>query len=65
MVLIKNDEGTTSTPFPFRLKANAQLMTQHPSKVPFHYRDDLNALLKKLEEHNIKQAGNSQSRRYI
>ena len=61
----KNDVGTTSTPFPFRLKTNAQLMTQHPSKVPFHYRDDLNALLKKLEEHIIKQAGNSQSRRYI
>ena len=31
---------------PFVLKPNAQLMTQRPSKVPIHYRDKLNALLK-------------------
>ena len=36
----KNDVGKISTPF--RLKPNAQLMTQRPSKVPIHYRDKLN-----------------------
>ena len=35
----KNDVGKISTPFRIRLKPNAQLMTQRPSKVPIHYRD--------------------------
>ena len=36
-------------------------MTQRPSKVPIHYRDKLNALLKELEKYNnIKQIGSSQ-----
>ena len=30
-----------STPFRIRLKPNAQLMTQRPSKVPIHYRDKI------------------------
>ena len=35
-------------------------MTQRPSKVPIHYRDKLNALLKELEKYNIiKQIGSS------
>ena len=42
----KNDVGKISTPFRIRLKPNAELMTQRPSKVPIHYRDELNALLK-------------------
>ena len=42
----KNDIGKISTPFRIRLKPNAQLMTQRPSKVPIHYRDKLNVLLK-------------------
>ena len=33
----KNDVGKISTPFRVRLKPNAQLMTQRPSKVPIHY----------------------------
>ena len=41
----KNDVGKISTPSRIRLKPNAQLMTQSPSKVPIHYRDKLNALL--------------------
>ena len=45
----KNDVGKISTPFRIRLKPNAQLLTQRPSKVPIHYRDKLNALLKELE----------------
>ena len=45
----KNDVGKISTPFRIRLKPNAQLMTQRPSKVPIHYRDKLNVLLKELE----------------
>ena len=32
----KNDVGKISTPFRIRLKPNAQLMTQRPSKVPIH-----------------------------
>ena len=55
---LKNDVGKISTPFRIRLKPNAQLMTQRPSKVPIHYRDKLNVLLKELEKHNIiKQFG--------
>ena len=35
-------------------------MTQRPSKVPIHYRDKLNVLLKELEKYNIiKQIGSS------
>ena len=49
----KNDVGKVSTPFRIRLKPNAKLITQRPSKVPIHYRDKLNALLKELEKHNI------------
>ena len=56
----KNDVGKISTPFCIRLKPNAQLMTQRPSKVPIHYRDKLNVLHKKLEKYNIKkQIGSS------
>ena len=52
--------GKISTPFRIRLKPIAQLITQRPSKVPIHYRDKLNALLKELEKHNIiKQIGSS------
>ena len=43
-----------------RLEHNAQLLTQRPSKVPIHYRDKLNTLLKELEKHNIiEQFGSS------
>ena len=56
----KNDVGKISTPLRIRLKPNAQLMTQRPSKVPMHFRDKLNVLLKKLEKYNIiKQIGSS------
>ena len=56
----KNDVGKISTPFRIRLKPNAQLITQRPSKVPIHSRDKLNALLKGLEKYNIiKQIGSS------
>ena len=56
----KNDVGKISTPFCIRLKPNAQLMTQRPSKVPIHYRDKLNVLLKELEKYNIiQQIGSS------
>ena len=54
----KNDVGKIATPFRIRLKPNAQLITQRPSKVPIHYRDKLYNLLKDLEKHNIiKQIG--------
>ena len=54
----KNDVGIISTPFRIRLKPNAQLMTQRPSKVSIHYKDKLNVLLKELEKKNIiKQIG--------
>ena len=49
-----------ATPFRIRLKPNAQLLKQQPSKVPIPYRDKLNNLLKELEKHNIiKQIGSS------
>ena len=56
----KNDVGKISTSFRIRLKPNAQLMTQRPSKVPIPYRDKLNKLSKELEKYNIiKQIGSS------
>ena len=56
----KNDVSKIATPFRIRLKPNAQLLTQRPSKVPIHYRDKLNTLSKDLEKHNvIKQIGSS------
>ena len=56
----KNDVGKISPLFRIRLKPNAQLLTQRPSKVPIHYRDKLNNLLKELEKHNtIEQIGSS------
>ena len=42
----KNDVGKIATPFRIRLKPNAQLITQRPSKVPIHYKDK--ALLKAI-----------------
>ena len=41
----ENDVGKISTPFRIRLKPNAQLMTQDPSKVPIHYRDKFKDLM--------------------
>ena len=56
----ENDVAKISTPFRIRLKPNAQLMTQRPSKVPIHYRDKLNVLLKEFEYYNIiEQIGSS------
>ena len=49
-----------SNPFRIRLKPNSQLITQGPSKVPNHYQDKFNTLLKELEKYNImKQIGSS------
>ena len=56
----KNDVGKIANPFRIRLKPKAQLITQRPSKVPIHYRDKINTLLKELEKHNmIKQFSSS------
>ena len=56
----ENDVGKISTPFRIRPKPYAQLITQRPSKVPIHNRDELNTLLKELEKYNIiKQIGSS------
>ena len=49
----KNDVGKIATPFRIRLKPNAQLVTQRPSKVPILYRDKLIILPKEIEKHNI------------
>ena len=56
----KNDVGKIATPFRIRLKPNAQLITQRPSKVTIQYRDKLNTLVKELANSNIiKQIGSS------
>ena len=55
----KNDNGKIATPFRIKLKPNAQLITQRPSKVPIHYRDKLNTLPKDLEKHNIMKQSDS------
>ena len=57
----KNDVGKIATQCSIRLNPNAQLITQRPSKVPSHYRDKLNTLLKEVEKYNIiKQISSSQ-----
>ena len=54
----KIDVDKIATPFRIRLKPKAQLITQRPSKIPIHYRDNLKTLLKELEKDNIiKQIG--------
>ena len=56
----KNDVGKIATHFRIRLKPNAQLVTQRPSKVPIHCRYKLNKFLKELEKYSIiKQKGSS------
>ena len=57
----KIDVGKISTPFRIRLKPNAQLITQGPSKVQIHYRDKLNTHLKELQKYNVikKQFGSA------
>ena len=50
----KNDVAKIATPSRVRLKPNAQLITQLPSKVSIQYRDKLNTLLKELEKYNIE-----------
>ena len=60
MQLIKTILEKFQPPFVLDLNSNAQLITQQPSKVPIHYRDKLNVLLKELEKYNIiKQIGSS------
>ena len=44
----KSDVGKSAAPFRIRLKPNAQLLTQRPSKVHIHYREKLNNLIKEL-----------------
>ena len=41
----KNDVGQIATPFRIRLKPNAKLQTQRPTKVPIHYREKLKNFL--------------------
>ena len=48
----ENDVGKTATPSRIRLKPNAQLLTQRPSKL-IHYREKLKNLLEELEKNNI------------
>ena len=58
----RKDVGQISTPFCNRLKSNAKLQTQRPTKVPIHYRKQLNTLLQELEKHNIiRQIGSKPS----
>ena len=46
----KNDVGQIATLFRIRLKPNAKLQTQRPTKVPIHYREKLKKLLDELEK---------------
>ena len=56
----RNDVGRLATPFRIRLKLNAKLQTQRPTKVPIHFRDKFKKLLDELEHHNInKQTGSN------
>ena len=62
----KNDVGQIATPFRIRLKPNAKLQTQRPTKVPIHYREKLKTLLDEIEKHNnIRQIGSTNSDKSI
>ena len=62
----KNDNGQIATPFRIRLKPNAKLQTQRPTKVPIHYREKLKKLLNELDKHNIiRQIGSTPSDKSI
>ena len=59
----KNDVGQIATLFRIRLKPNAKLQTQKPTKVPIHYREKL---LDELEKPNfIRQIGSTPSDKSI
>ena len=61
-----NDVGKIATPFRVRLKSNAKLQTQRPSKVPTHYRDKRKKLLDELEHRKIiRQIGSTPSDKSI
>ena len=63
---LKKDVGKIANAFRIRLKPNAQLITQRPSKTPVHYRYKLNSLLKQLEKLNIiKQNGSSPQKKPV
>jgi hypothetical protein len=47
------DLGTISQKFHVKLKQNAELRKQRPSKVPVHHREKMNRLLDKLEESGV------------
>ena len=58
----RHDVGKIATLFKIRLKPNAKLQTQRPTKVPIYYRDKLKILLDELEDHNIiRQIGSTRS----
>ena len=62
----RNDVGQIATPFRIRLKPNAKLQTQRPTKVPIHYREKLKKLLDEFEKHKIiRQIGSTQSDKSI
>ena len=49
----KNDVCKIATTFRIRLKPNAKLPIQRPTKVPIHYREKLKKHLDEFEKHNI------------
>ena len=51
----KYDLGLTKEKFQIKLKPNAELRTQRPSKVPLHYREIVKTLLETLQQHGIIQ----------
>ena len=62
----KNDVGQLATPFRIRLKSNAKLQTQRPTKVAIHFREKLKKLLDELEKHKvIRQIGSTPSDKSI
>ena len=56
------DVRKIATPFRIRLKSNAKLRTQRPTKVSIHYKGKLKETLDELEHHNtIRQVGSFSS----
>ena len=51
----KNEVGLVKTPFHLKLKSEAELRKQRPSKVPILYQQKLHKLLEELKEHGIIQ----------
>ena len=61
------DVGKSSTSFRIRIKPDAELQTQRPTKLDIHFRDKLNTILEDLPKKNriTKQIGSTPHEKFL